>query len=340
MKLLGLGKKILLSNLKRLSEPYKITFAVTYKCNSRCKTCGIWKKESKNELKLEEIEKIFDKLNNLSWVDLTGGEIFLRDDIEKIMKTIIEKSENLYMLHFPTNGLLTEKIVNISSEIKKMDIPKFVVSISLDGPREIHDEIRGVEGNFDKAMETYKALDELGIDVYFGMTLSDYNIGKYEETLEQLKKEIPGFDEKELHTNIYHTSKHYYSNKKHGDREELIKDLKKCERNRRGLTLNPIKILEYKYIKRAIDYVKEGEMPLPCKSLSASCFIDPKGNVYPCSIYNRKIGSLRNYNYSLEEIWNSEKAEKIIEEIKNLECGGCWTPCEAYQTILGNLLRG
>lgn len=331
-----LGKRILESNFKRLKEPYKLTFAVTYKCNSRCKTCNIWKKEVKNELRLKEIKRIFESINP-SWIDLTGGEIFLREDIFELIKTIHENSE-LYLLHFPTNGLLVDKITETLEKIKQLSIPKFVVSISLDGPKEIHDEIRGVKGNFEKAVQTYKNLKDLGIESYFGLTLSEFNIGKYEETLESLKRQIENFKDKELHVNLYHTSEHYYSNPKEFDRRKLIKDVEKCIEKRKGIHLNPIKFLEYKYIEKARNYIKNGKTPLSCKSLTSSCFIDPKGNVYPCSIYNKKLGNLRNNDYNLKKIWNSEKTKKIQREIEGLKCPNCWTPCEAYQTILGNLI--
>jgi len=78
---------------------------------------------------------------------------------------------------------------------------------------------------------------------------------------------------------------------------------------------------------------------LPCKALSVSCFIDPYGTIYPCTIFNKKLGNLRQANYNLKKIWNSKKSAEVRKLIKENKCPGCWTPCEAYQTILGNLIN-
>lgn len=64
---LRMGFDAFLSNMNLLNYPYKLSFAITYMCNGRCKICGIWKKykekpsKIKEELSLEEIERIFEK---------------------------------------------------------------------------------------------------------------------------------------------------------------------------------------------------------------------------------------------------------------------------------------
>jgi radical SAM protein with 4Fe4S-binding SPASM domain len=75
-----------------------------------------------------------------------------------------------------------------------------------------------------------------------------------------------------------------------------------------------------------------------CHALSASCFVDSWGNVFPCTIYDRKLGSLRDVDYDLRRIWNSDFALQTQKEIWNYDCPQCWTPCEAYQSIMGNFL--
>ncbi len=75
-KIIILGKRILESNFKRLDFPFKLNFIITYKCNSKCKTCGIWKRKIKNELTSEEIKTFFRKSNKFSWVDISGVKFF------------------------------------------------------------------------------------------------------------------------------------------------------------------------------------------------------------------------------------------------------------------------
>lgn len=76
---IGVIKSILISKTKK--QPYKLNFAITSACNSRCKTCNVWrlfKKNPeivKNDLTLEEIKLIFKNLPQ--W----GKLFFLSDSI-------------------------------------------------------------------------------------------------------------------------------------------------------------------------------------------------------------------------------------------------------------------
>ncbi len=75
------------------------------------------------------------------------------------------------------------------------------------------------------------------------------------------------------------------------------------------------------------------------KEKRSSCFVDSWGNVFPCTIYDHRLGSLRDVGYDLARIWNSEETRRIQAEIWDYRCPQCWTPCEAYQSIMGNFLR-
>jgi len=341
-KTLALFKKILKSNLIKNMYPYKLTFAVTYKCNSKCKTCNIWKKKSKNELSISEIDKIFSKYNDFSWVDITGGEIFLRRDIIEIIKIIIQKCKNLYVLHFPTNGLLPEIIVEKTKQILRLNPKKLIISVSLDGPKSVNDRIKGVPGSFEKAVQTFSKLKKIKnrkLSVFFGFTLSKYNIGYFDKMVEEVKKTLPWVKYNDFHMNIMHGSAHYYNNKTvEFPTKKVIGEIREFIKKRK-LPLNPISYLEKIYLKLIKKYLITKKTPLPCKALSVSCFIDPYGTIYPCTIFNKKLGNLRQANYNLKKIWNSKKSAEVRKLIKENKCPGCWTPCEAYQTILGNLIN-
>ena len=338
-RMLRLGTKAFASNFKVLDQPYKLTFAITYSCNSKCKTCGIWKIKSKNELTTEEIKKIFEKINP-SWVNLTGGETFLRNDLFEIAKIISKR--DVYLFNITTNGLLVNETLKTVKKIFNLKIPKFVLVVSLDGPKEIHDDIKGIDGNWEKSVNLFSKLKNLSkakksFNTYFGYTVSKYNAGQIQKTLDAVNKKI---DVKidDFHFNIFHKC-FYYNNEDLDDVNDLsnkiIKDinyLKEVKKN-----IGAIPFLEKKYIKFIDKYLATSESPLPCKALHSSCFIDPYGNVYPCTHFDTKIGNLRNNNYNLINIWNSEKAKETRKSINQNKCDGCWTPCEAYQTILGNL---
>jgi len=328
-EVLKLGSRVLKSNFSTLPEPYKVTFAVTYNCNSKCKTCNIWKKKPKGELTIEEIKKIFSKISP-SWLNITGGEPFLRNDIYKIAK--IAKEYGVSMLNLTTNGLVPRAFEE-SKKISKLKFFRFVVTVSMDGPEEIHDKIRGIKGNWKRAIKLYKNLKKIkasGFQTYLGYTISKYNLGMIEKTIKD-----SGFDIRDFHFNIFHSSFYYDINGKSDGR--FLNDIKYVIKNKKSIGM--LSYIERIYIKHVEKYLKTGKSPFPCKALTSSCFIDPQGNVYPCTHWEMKLGNLRESDYDLKKIWNSKKAKEARKMIKKNKCPGCWTPCEAYQTILGNLLR-
>lgn len=336
-KILCLGESILLSNCRMLNKPYKLTYAITYDCNSRCKICNIWKKKSKNELKLEQIKKFFEKNNYFSWIDLTGGEPFLRKDLVDIVKIIQKNCKNLYLLHLPTNGFSTKLIIEKSKQIASLKLKKFILSVSLDGPPELNDQLRN-KNAFSNSIRTYKELKKLGIEAYFGMTLSNYNYNKFGDTFYAVKKLIPKIKYTDFHMNIAHNSPHFYSNEeKDLRRNEIISEINNFIKLR-GFAVTPVKWLEKRYLGLIGKYLRTKKTPIKCLALSSSIFLDPYGNIYPCSIYNRKLGNIRGFNYSLKNIWKSGKIKEIRSQILKKQCPNCWTPCEAYQSILGNLI--
>ena len=135
----SLAGNIFRSNFRRSGFPYKLTFATTYSCNYRCKTCGIWHRKSKDELTLEEIDQFFACSNRFNWIDFTGGEPWLRNDFPDIVESAMRHCRNLLLVHFPTNGYLTERIVEGTQRILKKRPRKLVISVSTDGDEALND---------------------------------------------------------------------------------------------------------------------------------------------------------------------------------------------------------
>jgi len=157
IKKINLIRNILVSNLKRLKSPYKLTFALTYRCNLRCKICNIWQIPHRKELSIAEIEKIFANLKNICWLDLTGGEITLREDLADIIGIILKNVKRLTVFHISTNGQPPHRIFSSAKNILRNDLIP-VINISIDGPKEINDYLKGKRGAYDSALETFMLL--------------------------------------------------------------------------------------------------------------------------------------------------------------------------------------
>jgi MoaA/NifB/PqqE/SkfB family radical SAM enzyme len=345
--MLGLTYEAFKSNITHLNKPYKLNFAITMKCQSRCLTCNIWQLKPENELTLEEIGKFAQKNNFFRWIGITGGEPFLRNDIVEIVRAFKENSKGLFLLTIPTNSLCREeKILESVREMAKMKIPKIVITVSLDGHKEMHDKIRGVPGNYEKAISVFRALKKVSkeyrnISTVFGYTISGMNNGNFMENYKKLKVDVPDLEFNDFHINLAQTSSNYYRNEGNTmdfNREAVLKDLNDAYSGR-SLSLNPMELVEASFLKNLIKFVETSKAPIKCRSLDSSLFLDNWGNVYPSIMWDYKITNIREIDYDLSKAWNNEKALEARRIIRNGNDPQHWTSCEAYQSILGSAYK-
>ena len=339
-----LGVALLKSTVTRPSMPLKLNFCLTYWCQYRCKTCNIWQRKPTEELTTDEVIALIRENPGITWADLTGGEIFLRPDIDEILDAVVTGWRRLALLHFPTNGFLTDRIVKSVERIAGRGPAMTVVTVSLDGDEKTNDEIRGIKGGFKRQIETFNALRRIpGITTVLGVTLSAYNIGRFAETFEACARECPGLGILDVHLNVAQVSGHYYGNSglsgMRPDPAAVRRELQEYRRLR-GRSRSPAQLVENTYLSYLDEFLQTGRTPMPCHALRASCFIDPWGVVYPCITYTRPIGRLRETGMRLAPIWDAIETTQTQGEIWQGQCPQCWTACEAYQSILGNVLAG
>jgi MoaA/NifB/PqqE/SkfB family radical SAM enzyme len=140
-----------------------LIFFVTGRCNAACQHCFYWQNLGADHagLSLEHIERIAKSAPNFRTLLLSGGEPTLRSDLPQLV-SIFKSNNQIRNVSVPTNGLLPDRITKIATEIVTLD-PKLNVSfnLSIDGFAEIHDEIRNVKGNYEKAMQSLEKLAQL-----------------------------------------------------------------------------------------------------------------------------------------------------------------------------------
>ncbi len=340
-----LGLTALKNNVVELKNPYKLTFSISYWCQSRCLTCNIWEIKPKGELELNEIQEFAKKNNFFKWIEITGGEPFLRKDIVEIVKAFNDNCKDLFVLTMPTNSLCNHDMV--TEKLKKIldfGIPKVSITLSLDGDRETHDKIRGIPGNFDKVIDMAKRLHELkktykSLFFVFGYTMSRFNQGKLEKTFNAIKEELPWMTYNDLHVNVGQISESYYKNGEldiRAEKNELAKEIDFLIKKRR-FEFGAIPIIENIFLRNLVKYVNTEKSPIKSKSLDASLFMDSYGNIYPSIMWGRKIGNIRDTNYSLDKLWHNVDAEEVRKIVHEGKEPTCWTACEAYQSIVGDI---
>lgn len=336
-------KSILISNFSRLNFPLKISYAVTYKCNLRCKMCNIWNKSPRNdELTIKEIEAFFKRASKFYWIGITGGEPFLRTDLSEIVDIILTYCSRLTALHFATNGLLTDKILNLVEYIHKQDRKlKVFFTISIDGPALLHDEIRGRVGAWENAINTFKHLKNMeGVKVQIGFTFSAHNLGRFKDTFILLKEIYPALRFDDINVNIFQKSSFYYENQamQDFDYSKLLNEIKIIlDMDKDTFSIN--NFLRRRYLRLYPRYLKTKKYPLKCQALSSTCFLDPYGNLFPCLAYNKKLVNVKDMQEELGYIWNEDYAKDLSFECSNNLCPSCWSPCDAYSAIGGSLIK-
>jgi len=108
---------------------------VTNHCNFRCSHCFI-DFSSKRDLKLHQYQSIAKDTGPLFWLDIAGGEPFLRKDLAKIV-SLFKAS----VVGIPSNGSLPEQMVEQIKQMQQLVDSEIVISLSLDGLAETHDKI-------------------------------------------------------------------------------------------------------------------------------------------------------------------------------------------------------
>lgn len=324
--------------------PYKALIQLTNDCNSKCKSCHIWKINIQDpalkatELNPEQYE-LFLKTSgsHLYWLSFSGGEISLYDNFDKLIKLISLHCPKLAIITFTTNGLMPEKILLLSKMIKE-SLPQcdFFVTISLDGNKETHDKIRGIPGNYELAILTQSLLKKIKINTYFGITVSHMN-NDFIMSLE------PKGEFKFKAINLIHDGG-IYNRSLNPAKKNVLKSLIKIKKLYKIRSLG--EFIEFIFIKLSITFLKHerAENLIPCEVINTSIHITPYGDVMPC-MFMPSLGNIK--EQSIQEILSSKKTKIELENIKNNKCPKCWMNCYAphsmmrhpFKTLRASLLK-
>jgi MoaA/NifB/PqqE/SkfB family radical SAM enzyme len=144
-----------------LDFPQTVSLTVTNACNLRCRMCGQWSAEGyirtggvRDELRLADWKRVIDELadHGISSVLLRGGEVFLYPDILPLLEYLHGKG---MFVSIDTNGT---QLARFAADLVR--IGNMHLTVSVDGPEQIHDAVRGVKGTFRRLREGLAALAE------------------------------------------------------------------------------------------------------------------------------------------------------------------------------------
>ncbi|MHB8131570.1 MAG: radical SAM protein [Mobilitalea sp.] len=285
------------------------TVIVTYRCNARCTMCNRYKCPSKpeEELSIETIKK----LPPMYFSNITGGEPFIRTDLNDVVRELNKKSDRIVI---STNGFFTDRIIDLCKEF-----PNVGIRISIEGLEETNNTIRGLEDGFNKGYTTLKKLVEMKHpDVGFGMTVQDTNAKDLVALYKLSNKLGMEFATASLHNSFYFVES---KNIIH-DRSMVAKEFENLV-NEMLKSNSPKKWFRAYFNHGLINYIYGKKRLLPCDMAFDTFFIDPYGDIMPCNGTKEKevMGNLNSQSWN--ELWNSTQAEKVRAKV-HLCDRDCW----------------
>jgi radical SAM protein with 4Fe4S-binding SPASM domain len=339
------------------AAPFLIVWNFTKQCNLRCKHCyeNAGPKPAPDELTTEEAKRAVDEFANAGVVALSfsGGEPLARKDFFEVAEYATEKE---FYVSVASNGtLITQKV---AQKMKEAGVQ--YVEISLDGFEKTHDEFRGIQRAWKRAIEGIKNCVKAGLDTGVATTATHYNL-----------KEIPKlveFVEKDLHAKrfivfnfipVSRGKEIMDQDLTPKEREELLDFLysKLIDSNTKLDTFSTAPqyaVTSYKFAfgpvvathftnKAATEMLRGRTKSLTefiggCGAGRLYCGMEPNGDIEPCVFIPIKIGNIR--EQSLVNIWRSSP---VLKQIRNRDlfkgcgeceykyiCGGCRARAYAY----------
>jgi MoaA/NifB/PqqE/SkfB family radical SAM enzyme len=310
--------------MTKINLPIDCVLAVTYRCNSRCVMCDIWKLKETRELELEYYKKLPKTLRD---INISGGEPFLRQDLVDLVKILHETCPKVRIV-ISTNGFLSDLIKEKMREILKV-VPNIGVGVSIDGIGEMHDKIRGIPGGFGLATRTVKMLrEDLGMkNLRIAFTITKQNVEHLSKVYD-LSRELGV----ELSLALAQSSEFFFGGKiiEEMPEEKELKEQFDYVIRHELKSWEPKRWVRAYFAKSLYDFARTGKAPLPSRAGIDFFFLDPFGNIYPSVVHNFVMGNLKESNFA--EIWFGKEAAEARENVKK-SGQDVWMICTARSAI-------
>lgn len=333
--------KYKVAHLRSLITPTALVYFITSRCNARCSHCFYWQdlnSNSANELSLQQIKIVAESLKHPIYLSLTGGEPFLRNDINEICAIFCECND-CRNIGIATNGFLTSIIIQKCREILCItELDSLSIQVSLDGPSAIHNKIRRVQNGFEKSIETIRQLvalsrENIKLNVFVSITIQNSNIDYIEELIEYL---IPfGIQVRFAlvrgqHFGTYLLPDDVANKIDPLEDESPVRDLTRLDQLFSNISrLNNQS--SYKFwsrdqqdkIRISLDIMRLKKKRFGCYAGIIDSVLYANGDVALCEL-TKPIGNLHDYEFDFSKVWNSSAANTVRSKIDKCFCiHGC-----------------
>jgi len=310
--------------------PKEAAIAVTYRCNSKCSMCNIWRIKEFVEIDSREYSKL---PRSLRTINVTGGEPFLRRNIVDVLRVLHEASPNARIV-FSTNGYLTDVILGKIEEIRSFH-GNVGVGVSIDGLEETHDRIRGVQGMFSNGIETIEGLKRMGIsDLRIALTIQNENVNEVAKVFDMSR--MLGV---EFSTTMAHNSEVYFQKTDNEPNEVAISESEDIDYVSRSMlkSRHPKDWFRAFHVSGISDSSIRRCFRSRCEAGHRYVFIAPDGNVYPCNVMDEPMGNLTQVTS-----WDALNTPGVKERVHASVRGcnrDCWMVCNTRSLIIAHPIR-
>ncbi len=269
-------------------SPFFLAHAMTFGCNSRCKSCTYWKNtpRMKEDLSTDGVFQLLDDAYSagMRGYYMFGGEPLIRRDIGKITDYAKEKG---FITVMNTNGSFMEKK---AEELRNLDF----AFVSLDYYNDFDDIIRGRPGTFKEVMKGISALKRIGrTKVSLVTTISTLNWGSMRKMAELAKSLGIGisFNSIEQSLDFGQTDESTTPNFQIGLSSDQLKEfyVTLLDLKHEGLPLMETEQVLQDYVDRK---------PWTCHFPKMFVYVTPDKQVYNCDYtyaYDLKKGSFKDF---------------------------------------------
>jgi len=311
-----------MKNVTFLKAPLTINWAVTNRCNFRCRHCYS-RTDPSDELDRATLFAAIEKIiaAGVLSINFGGGEPLLRRDLLEIASFASQKGLRVSM---NSNGYLIDR--DMAVKLKAAGFSKVGISLDSHIP-EVHDGFRGIKGSHAKAVAALGYLKEAGIKTSISTVICKINHSAINELI--------GFalqhGAHQLNFHNFKCSGLGYSNKDELDlsAEEwktFYIEATKAKQRVEGLEISlDDPIIASLGMKTETESLVKGSV---CGKLSLN--IKSNGDITPCGFIPIVIGNIVTDDF--KDIWfNSAVLDKLRHKVPTGKCASCGS----YEDCLG-----
>jgi MoaA/NifB/PqqE/SkfB family radical SAM enzyme len=290
--------------------------------------CNIWRTPSDTpELSKERwLEMLSSPLfQELRELDITGGEPFLREDLQELLKGICDlKITNLRLLRsvaITTNGFLTERIASVMRRalpLMKDAGLELVIVFAMDGVGALHNEIRRVKNGWQKLDASIQGMRENR------ETFGNVIIGLKTTVIPMNVNELDGIAAYAEQNGLFTIISPCIITENRYNNADLKKDLQFGREDLRRMKVfyeGPSFMWSY-HREMLLHFFQKGAIAKPCSAGFNYFFVRSTGDVYPCPLINEGLGNFE--RTPIETLIGSPEARHFRRKIGTYkECQSC-----------------